>query len=113
MRSSARSSTSLAASLAAIDADFSIGGLARSRRGGALAFKRKTSQSTVAPEELMRPVAAAVRAANGAWWLPIAGHAPGHAKGWDLPWLWSGFSTRKGGGSRAYCPEDAEAELNL
>jgi polyphenol oxidase len=101
--------SSLATSLAAIDADFSIGGLARSRRGESLSFKRKARQSPAAPEELRRPVASAVRAANGAWWLPIAGQA----QGWDMPWLWSGFSTRKGGRSRGYCAEDAEPELNL
>ncbi len=28
-------------------------------------------------------------------------------------WLWHGFSTRRGGVSRAYCAEDAEGELNL
>jgi len=28
-------------------------------------------------------------------------------------WLWHGFSTRRGGLSRAYCPEDAPGELNL
>jgi polyphenol oxidase len=105
MRSSARSSSSLATNLAAIDADFSIGGLARSRRGGSLALRRAARQSPAAPEELMRPVAASVRAANGAWWLPIPG--------WESPWLWSGFSTRKGGRSRAYCADDAEPELNL
>jgi YfiH family protein len=38
-------------------------------------------------------------------WLPIPG--------WDLSWLWSGFSTRAGGLSRAYCAEDAPGELNL
>jgi hypothetical protein len=38
-------------------------------------------------------------------WLPIPG--------WDLSWLWSGFSTRTGGLSRAYCAEDAPGELNL
>jgi YfiH family protein len=38
---------------------------------------------------------------------------------WDFPWLWAGFSTRKGGLTRAYCPEDAPGlpavvgELNL
>lgn len=45
------------------------------------------------------------RAANGVAWLPIPG--------WNLPWLWSGFSTRLGGVSRAYCAEDAPGELNL
>jgi hypothetical protein len=34
-------------------------------------------------------------------------------KGWDLPWLWAGFSTRRGGTSRAYCSEDEPGELNL
>ncbi len=38
-------------------------------------------------------------------WLPVPG--------WDFPWLWSGFSTRKGGLSRAYCAEGAPGELNL
>jgi polyphenol oxidase len=38
-------------------------------------------------------------------WLPIPG--------WDSSWLWAGFSTRRGGLSRAYCPEDAPGELNL
>ncbi len=30
-----------------------------------------------------------------------------------MPWLWHGFSTRRGGLSRAYCAEDAPGELNL
>jgi polyphenol oxidase len=42
---------------------------------------------------------------NGVEWLPVPG--------WDLPWLWSGFSTRKEGRSRAYCADDAPGELNL
>ena len=43
---------------------------------------------------------------NGVAWLPVPG--------WEkLPWLWHGFSTRKGGVSRAYCAEDAPGELNL
>ncbi|MGB0083343.1 MAG: peptidoglycan editing factor PgeF [Terracidiphilus sp.] len=33
--------------------------------------------------------------------------------GWNLPWLWSGFSTRKGGLSRAYCAENSPGDLNL
>jgi YfiH family protein len=31
----------------------------------------------------------------------------------DSPWLWHGFSTRKGGASRAYCADCAPGELNL
>jgi len=39
-------------------------------------------------------------------WLAVAG--------WEkLPWLWHGFSTRRGGVSRAYCADDAPGELNL
>ena len=45
-------------------------------------------------------------AANGVHWLA--------APGWQrTPWLWHGFSTRKGGGSLAYCPDYAPGELNL
>ncbi len=44
-------------------------------------------------------------APNGVRWLPVAG--------WDNSWLWSGFSTRLGGLSRAYCGEEAPSELNL
>jgi len=45
------------------------------------------------------------RADNGVEWLPVPG--------WDYSWLWSGFSTRIGGRSRAYCAEQAAGELNL
>jgi len=58
-----------------------------------------------APEELTPPLPIPRRAPNGVEWLPIPG--------WDLPWLLSGFSTRKGGLSRAYCAEDAPGELNV
>jgi len=63
------------------------------------------------PDELTHPAPIPRRAANGVEWLPVPG--------WDLPWLFAGFSTRKGGLSRAYCAEDAPGlpavagELNL
>jgi len=41
----------------------------------------------------------------GVGWLPVPG--------WDLSWLWSGFSTRIGGLSRTYCASDAPGDLNL
>ncbi len=66
---------------------------------------RSSHPDRVAPEELAPPRPTVRRAANGVEWLPIPG--------WDLPWLWSGFSTRKGGLSRAYCTDDAPGELNL
>ncbi len=45
-------------------------------------------------------------ALNGVEWLAV----PGWKK---TSWLWHGFSTRRGGLSRAYCAEDAPGELNL
>jgi hypothetical protein len=59
-----------------------------------------------APEEL-RPAAPSPHVApNGVEWLPVPE--------WEkLRWLWHGFSTRRGGLSRAYCAEDAPGELNL
>ncbi|MGA8729011.1 MAG: peptidoglycan editing factor PgeF [Terracidiphilus sp.] len=58
------------------------------------------------PEELSTRSPAPRVAPNGVEWLPVPG--------WEkMPWLWCGFSTRKGGGSRAYCAEDAAGELNL
>ncbi|MGB8029719.1 MAG: peptidoglycan editing factor PgeF [Terracidiphilus sp.] len=63
-------------------------------------------------EELTAPAPVPRRAANGIEWLPVPG--------WDLPWLWAGFSTRRGGLSRAYCPDHGApglpavtGELNL
>src|ERR1039458_6489629 len=61
-------------------------------------------------EEGITPPPVPHRGANGVEWLPVPG--------WDLPWLWAGFSMRKGGLSRAYCPESsgnvaAAGELNL
>jgi hypothetical protein len=108
MRSSSR--TISAAALKALDAHFSKAGLARSpharvkpsrspRPSRTPRFDR-TTQEELTP---LKPVAR--QAANGVEWLPVPG--------WDFPWLQAGFSTRKGGRSRAYCAEDAPGELNL
>jgi hypothetical protein len=59
-----------------------------------------------APEELLRPAPAPHEAANGARFLAV----PRWAK---TRWLSHGFSTRQGGVSQRYCPEDAPGELNL
>jgi len=59
----------------------------------------------MAPEELAVTPSVPIRAANGVEWLPVPT--------WDSSWLWAGFSTRRGGLSRAYCSEDAPGELNL
>ena len=53
-----------------------------------------------AAQELFHPAPSPRVAANGVEWLAVSG--------WEkIPWLWHGFSTRRGGASRAYCPEDA------
>lgn len=95
--SSGRKSNSTSA-LRAIDLRLAAAGLARGERGGNALPARDTRFERTTPEELAAPVPAPLRAANGVEWLPIPG--------WDLPWLWAGFSTRKGGLSRAYRPED-------
>ena len=80
-------------------------GCVRSLGGKASKNPRSERFERAEPEDLTNPAPVPSRAANGVEWLPVPG--------WDFPWLWSGFSTRKGGLSRAYCAEDAPGELNL
>ena len=103
MRSSALPPRDLKKQIEAIDATFDAAGLVRSGHRGARARRAKRSPATA--EELVRPAPQPEIAANGVRWLPV--------RGWRLPWLWSGFSTRQGGVSRAYCSDDGEGELNL
>jgi YfiH family protein len=99
-----------ASDLKSIDALFDGAGLVRNLRKkyspGALNRTRASKLDRSNAEELVRPALAPRVAANGAQWLAVPG--------WEKhTWLWHGFSTRKGGVSRAYCPEDAPGELNL
>ena len=89
-----------------IDALYDLAGLVRNRQGKALAGGRHPRFDRAAPEELSARPSSPQVAGNGVQWLPV----PAWQK---LHWLWSGFSTRRGGESRAYCGEDAEPELNL
>lgn len=91
--------------LEAVDVRFSDAGLVRSRRGKRAARLSPARFDSAEPEDPSRQASVPHRAANGVEWLPVPG--------WDSPWLWAGFSTRKGGFSRAYCPQDAPGELNL
>jgi len=60
----------------------------------------------VAPEDMSPEVPVPAIGPNGVQLLKVPG--------WDkMAWLWHGFSTRKGGLSRAYCADDAPGELNL
>jgi hypothetical protein len=89
----------------AIDGLFKVAGLVRSPRSRA-ATARHVRFERAAPEELSKPAPIPCMATNGVQWLPVPG--------WEkFNWLWHGFSTRKGGESRAYCPSDAPGELNL
>jgi hypothetical protein len=89
-----------------IDALFEAAGLVRNLRGKSAGITRRVRFERSAPEELSRRSAAPRVAGNGVQWLA--------APGWQqFPWLWYGFSTRKGGVSRAYCADDAPGELNL
>ncbi len=103
MPSSSKSSPA-PAGLAAVDATYTTAGLVRSSRGKATAV-RVARLETATQDELTSAAPRPRIAGNGVGWLQVPG--------WDLPWLWSGFSTRLGGASRAYCAEDAPGELNL
>jgi len=79
------------------------------------AKRRKTSSTSlerIQQDEFVLPAPRPRRAPNGVEWLPVPV--------WDFPWLWSGFSTRRVGRSRAYCAENGLgdtpgelAEMNL
>jgi hypothetical protein len=97
--------------VASLDALFEEAGLTRHPRRPQSHRARPVRLDRQAPEELAPPRPTTRRADNGVEWLPIPG--------WDLPWLWNGFSTRKGGVTRAYCADGAPGlpavagELNL
>jgi len=92
--------------LKSLDALFVAAGLVRRRRGKPAGITRQLRMERATPQELSTIAPEPRVAANGVAWLPVAG--------WEkLGWLWAGFSTRRGGSSRAYCPEDAPGELNL
>ena len=95
-----------ASELREIDALFHAAGLVRRPRAQSGARARLGRLDRAAAEELFCPAPPPRVAPNGVQWLAV----PGWRK---VPWLWHGFSTRRGGASRAYCIEDAPGELNL
>jgi YfiH family protein len=76
----------------------------RSRRSKTARPERSRRPEAASRGELTRPAPVPKVAANGVHWFAVAG--------WNFPWLWSGFSTRMGGLSRAYCAGEATDELN-
>ncbi len=103
----AAAANSVGAGIDEIDKLFDKAGLVRSLRGSAGAHVRAGQPlDRAGAEELARPAPRPQVAANGVEWLAVPG--------WErVPWLWHGFSTRRGGLSRAYCGDDAPGELNL
>ena len=112
---------------APIDTLFEQAGLIRNLRGkaGAVSLRGRNRPQRGEPDELPQQPPVPNVAPNGvqfltvaAWRLPAATKQGGQ-KGDRIQgnriqdWLWHGFSTRRVGLSRAYCPEDAPGELNL
>ena len=92
--------------LKALDALIAEAGLTRAPRRHSTAGARARRFDRAAPDELRTPAPVPRMAANGVEWLPVPQ--------WEkCGWLWHGFSTRRGGLSRAYCPENAPGEMNL
>src|SRR6266700_3095462 len=92
--------------IAGLDELFAKAGLVRSRREKPAGMARRARIQPATPEELSPPLPVPRVAPNGVEWLPVPE--------WErISWLWHGFSTRRGGVSRAYCTEDAPGELNL
>jgi hypothetical protein len=97
-----------------LDALFLTAGLVRNMRGKAGGVTRRMRQDRAKtpanqpahPSDLFRPAPTPQLAPNGVEWLRV----PGWAR---MRWLWHGFSTRRSGLSRVYCPEGAPGDLNL
>jgi YfiH family protein len=106
MSASTRHKSFPAQEVQALDELFAYAGLKRNQRGMAagvttrMRFARaeKHELTSVAPHPRLAP--------NGVEWLAVPDWK-------ELDWLWHGFSTRRGGSSKAYCAEDAPGELNL
>ena len=106
MRSSSTRDTHSSPEIQAIDALFERAGLNRNLRGKAAGVTLRMRLERSAPEELVPAAPVPCIARNGVQWLSVPA--------WEkMPWLWHGFSTRRGGLSRAYCADDAPGELNL
>jgi polyphenol oxidase len=89
-----------------IDALFAFAGLVRNRKEKAAGVRSRARFQDKTPEELRPEPARPVLAANGVEWVAVPG--------WKrIPWLWHGFSTRRGGVSTAYAGAGEAGELNL
>ncbi len=95
-----------APSLEEIDALFEQAGLVRSPRAVRPGIPTRTRLERAGAKERVRLAPSPRVAPNGVQWLPVPG--------WEkTPWLWHGFSTRRGGATSAYCADGVPGELNL
>jgi hypothetical protein len=105
----------------AIDALFEQAGLKRNLRGKAAGVTHRMRFERAERQELTPPAPVACVAPNGVAWLAVpAWEKLGREKlgqekfGQEkTSWLWHGFSTRRGGLSRAYCADGAPGDLNM
>jgi hypothetical protein len=106
MRSSPTPGVHSKQEIRAIDALFKQAGLVRNLRGKAAGVTRRVRLERADQRELT-PAAPVPRIArNDVEWLAVPA--------WEKrSWLMHGFSTRRGGLSRAYCADEAPGELNL
>jgi YfiH family protein len=89
-----------------IDSLIEKAGLVRNRRKKPAGAVRRAPFQIATREKLSPVPPEPAIAPNGAEWLPVPA--------WEkIPWLWHGFSTRRGGATQAYCAGDAPGELNL
>jgi hypothetical protein len=95
----------------AIDKLFQQAGLVRNLRGNAAGVTRRMRFERAAQQELVSVAPVPSIAPNGVEWLAVPAWAKSGRE--KTSWLWHGFSTRRGGLSRAYCVDDAPGELNL
>jgi YfiH family protein len=103
---SSKPKTSIDPDVQTLDAVYEHAGLTRNLRGKAAGITKRVRFARAEKEDLSPAAAHPRMAPNGVQWLSVPG--------WEkMDWLWSGFSTRLGGLSRAYCSEDAPGELNL
>ncbi len=92
--------------LKALDAVLERAGLVRTPRHRGKGGSRALRFQRFLPRELSTPASATRVASNGVEWLSVPQWG-------NFQHFWHGFSTRRGGLTRAYAPEGAPGELNL
>jgi polyphenol oxidase len=105
-------SSQIEQNLKKIDKVLASAGLVRNRRASpaGITARLRNARNIVAKEELTGAAPETTHFQNGVELLQIR---PWLENKTLKSWLWHGFSTRRGGVSRAYCAEEAAGEMNL